>query len=149
MNAFVFQTPPPAGAAAGANATTTTTQVPTAPTDAAPQGGQPGGGMGSILFMVVAFLPVILLMWFTSRSQQKKQKALEARLKKGDRVLTQSGLVGKIAEIGDPRYIKLEIAPGVRVQMLKTAIAGIEGDVAAAAAKSSGKGESAPASDTK
>lgn len=105
--------------------------------------------MGSILFMVVAFLPVILLMWFTSRSQQKKQKALEARLKKGDRVLTQSGLVGKIAEIGDPRYIKLEIAPGVRVQMLKTAIAGIEGDVAAAAAKSSGKGESAPASDTK
>lgn len=140
MNAFVLQTPP----APGANATTTT-QVPTAPIEGAPQGGQPGG-MGSMLFMLVAFLPVILLMWFTSRSQQKKQKALEAKLKKGDRVLTQSGLVGKIAELGDARYVKIEVAPGVRVQMLKTAIAGIEGDVAAPAAKSSAKGQDSPAS---
>lgn len=101
--------------------------------------------MGSALFMVIAFLPVILLMWFTSRSQRKKQQALESKLKKGDRVLTQSGLVGKIAEIGDPRYVKIEVAPGVRVQMLKTAIAGIEGDTAAAAATSSAKGKDSPA----
>lgn len=90
-----------------------------------------------MLFMLVAFLPVILLMWFTSRSQQKKQRALEAKLKKGDRVVTQFGMVGKVAEIGDARYLKLEIAPGVRVEMLKTAVAGIEGDVAAQSAKSS------------
>ncbi len=101
--------------------------------------------MGSVLFMLIAFLPVILLMWFTSRSQQKKQKALEARLKKGDRVLTQFGVVGKVAELGDTRYVKLEVAPGVRIQMLKTAIAGIE-EVASGA---KGKNEPAPANESK
>ena len=142
MNAFVLQTTPPAP---GVNVTTTT-QAPAVPEGAA-QGAPPGGGMGGVLFMLIAFLPVILLMWFTSRSQQKKQKALEARLKKGDRVLTQFGVVGKIAELGDARYVKLEIAPGVRIQMLKTAIAGIEGDAASGAAK--GKDEPAPANESK
>lgn len=103
--------------------------------------------MGSMLFMLIAFLPVILLMWFTSRSQQKKQKALESKLKKGDRVLTQFGVVGKISELGDARYVKLEVAPGVRIQMLKTAIAGIEGEAASSAAK--GKDEPAPANESK
>lgn len=145
-----MQTPPsPGGASPGANANTQTLQAQPSAPDAPTQGGQPGGGMGGMLMMLLAFLPVILMMWFTSRSQQKKQKALEAKLKKGDRVLTQSGLVGKLAEIGDPRYVKIEIAPGVRVQMLKTAIAGIEGDVAATAAKSSAKDEPASAGDNK
>lgn len=102
--------------------------------------------MGSLLFMLIAFLPVILLMWFTARSQQKKQKALEAKLKKGDRVITQFGIVGKIAELGDPRYVKLEIAPGVRIQMLKSAIAGIEDDTASGA---KGKDETGPAKESK
>lgn len=98
-----------------------------------------------MLIMLLAFLPVILLMWFTSRSQQKKQKELETKLKKGDRVVTNSGLVGKVSELGEGRYFKLEIAPGVKVQMLRSAIAGIEADGETAKAK----GEPAPASDKK
>jgi preprotein translocase YajC subunit len=80
------------------------------------------------------------------RRQQKKQKDLETKLKKGDRVVTSSGLVGKVAELGDGRYFKLEIAPGVKVQMLRSAIAGIEADGGETA---KAKGETAPASDKK
>jgi preprotein translocase subunit YajC len=76
--------------------------------------------------MLVAFLPVVLFMYFTSRSQQKKQKELESKLKKGDRVVTTSGLVGKLVEIDASRHVKLEIAPGVKVQMLRTAITGLD-----------------------
>jgi len=102
--------------------------------------------MGGLLLTLLMFVPVILLMWFTARSQQKKQKALEARLKKGDRVVTQFGVVGKIAELSDSRYVKLEIAPGVRIQMLKSAIAGIEDDAASSA---KGKDDAAPANESK
>jgi preprotein translocase subunit YajC len=73
-------------------------------------------------------------MLWSSRSQQKKQAAALADLKKGDRVLTQSGLVGKLVEIGD-RYAKVELAPGVKVEVLKSGLLGRDvGEPAAASA---------------
>ncbi|KYF95513.1 hypothetical protein BE20_45190 [Sorangium cellulosum] len=79
----------------------------------------------------------LLLIFVMTRSQNKKQKQLESNLKAGDRVVTQSGLIGKITDINpnSPR-VKLEIAPGVNVQILKSAIQGQDpGEVAAADAK--------------
>ncbi len=63
------------------------------------------------------------MMFFSTRSQQKKQQAALAALQKGDRVLTQSGLVGKLVEMGD-RYAKVELAPGVKVDIIKTGLIG-------------------------
>lgn len=60
-----------------------------------------------------------------TRSQNKKQKDLESSLKTGDRVITNSGIAGRIVDMGE-RYIKVEIAPGVNVQMVKSAIQGHE-----------------------
>ena len=77
-----------------------------------------------MLLMLMAFLPVILFMFFSSRSQQKKQKAMESKLKKGDRIVTTSGLVGKLVDPIEGRHAKVEIAPGVKVTILRTAIAG-------------------------
>jgi len=82
-----------------------------------------------MLFPILLLLPVILLLLWSSRSQQKKQQAALAALKKGDRVVTQSGLVGKLLELGD-RYAKVEIAPGVKVEILKSGLIGKDtGDV--------------------
>src|SRR5690606_5283852 len=61
----------------------------------------PGSGLG-MLFPLLLLVPLLLMMFFSTRSQQKKQQAALAALKKGDRVLTQSGLVGKLVEMGDP-----------------------------------------------
>ena len=68
-----------------------------------------------MLLMLMAFLPVIFFMFFTSRSQQKKQKELESKLKKGDRVVTQSGLVGKLVDTGRRAARQARDAPGVKV----------------------------------
>jgi preprotein translocase subunit YajC len=65
---------------------------------------------------------VVFLFW-SSRSQQKKQEAAISALKKGDRVVAQSGLVGRLVEI-DQRYAKVELAPGVKVQMLRSSLVG-------------------------
>ena len=76
---------------------------------------------------MLMFLLPLLLVFFMTRNQSKKQREIEAGLKPGDKVVTQAGLIGKLVEVGE-RTVKLEIAPGVNVQVLKASIQGIEGD---------------------
>lgn len=90
-----------------------------------PQGGGGLFGGGGFSTMLLMLLPVVVLL-ISMRGQNKKQKQLESMLKTGDTVVTQSGLIGKILEMNE-RTVKLEIAPGVNVRMLKTAIQGVDG----------------------
>src|SRR5690606_10278784 len=74
-------------------------------------------------------------------SQQKKQEQAVAGLKKGDRIVTQSGLVGKLLDL-DQRYAKLELGPGMKVTVLRSSLAGRD-------AEDSAKGSDAKGSDAK
>jgi len=76
-----------------------------------------------LMFPLLLLVPLLLMMFFSTRSQQKKQAAALAALQKGDKVLCQGGLVGKLVEIGD-RYAKVEISPGVKVDIIKTSLIG-------------------------
>ena len=76
--------------------------------------------MAYLPFLVIALMIPLLL---SQRSQSKKQAAAVAALVKGDRVLMQGGLIGKLVEVGD-RYAKVELSPGVKVDVLKTALLG-------------------------
>lgn len=97
-------------------------------------GGPPPGGL-SQMFPLLIVVPMLAVMFFMSRSQQKKQKEMETKLKAGDRVVTQSGIIGKLTE-KDDRTVKIEIAPGIKVKMVRTAIVGLDtSDEPAASAK--------------
>jgi len=73
---------------------------------------------------LLILIPFILILFFQSRSQTKKQEANIAGLKKGDRVLTQSGLVGRLLSI-EGRYAKLELPPsGTKVTILRSGLLG-------------------------
>lgn len=101
--------------------------------EAAPGQASAPGGLG-MLFPLLLFLPIILLLFWQSRSQQKKQEATLSSLKKGDRVITQSGLIGRLTSI-EGRYAELSLLPGgTKVTMLKTSIVGRDADEAPAAA---------------
>jgi preprotein translocase subunit YajC len=84
--------------------------------------------------MLAMIAPLLLLMFWSSRSQAKKQEKVLASLTKGDRVLTQSGLVGKYLETSD-RFAKIEIAPGVKVDVLRSSILGKDSAETQAAAE--------------
>lgn len=101
------------------------------PKSTAPEEGPSGGLLGSPFFFLILFVPLIVMMFWSSRSQQKKQEKALGELKKGDWVLTQAGLRGKLIEKGE-RFIKLEIAPGTKVDILKSAVLGKDGSEAAA-----------------
>ncbi|MFT3849684.1 MAG: preprotein translocase subunit YajC [Propionivibrio sp.] len=78
---------------------------------------------------LMQFLPIILmfgvLYFLMIRPQMKKakeHKALIAALAKGDEVVTQAGIAGRIAKVGDD-FIAVEIAEKVEVQIQKSAVA--------------------------
>lgn len=76
------------------------------------------------------FVPLILIfaiMWFLLiRPQQKKLKehqAMVAALRRGDQVITQGGLIGKVTKVKEAEEVEVEIADGVRVRVVKATIA--------------------------
>lgn len=112
---FSLQNIPPAPGRQGSETATTAPASHDAPPAQSP------GIFGYLpLLLVAVMIPMLLL---SSRSQSKKQAATIAGLAKGDRVLLQGGLVGKLVELGD-RYAKVEIAPGVKVDFLKNSLLG-------------------------
>ncbi len=77
---------------------------------------------------LMQFIPLILVMgvlyFFMIRPQSKKaneQKTMLDSLKKGDSVVTNSGLIGIISKVDDAEII-LEIASGIEVKHLKASI---------------------------
>ncbi len=91
--------------------------APGAGAGAAPSPGSPLGGFMPLLMMLVIFVPFFLLM---SR-RQKKEQAARSALKKGDKVMGNSGLIGELVEMDD-KVAKVKIAPGVTVQMLANTV---------------------------
>ena len=76
------------------------------------------------------FIPLILIfaiMYFLLiRPQQKKLKehqAMVAALRRGDQVVTQGGMVGKVVKVRDDGELEVEIADGVKVRVIQSTIA--------------------------
>ena len=53
--------------------------------------------------------------------RQKKEQESRKGLKKGDKVVTQAGLIGELLEM-DEKVAKVKIAPGVNVQVLASSL---------------------------
>ncbi|WP_415403452.1 preprotein translocase subunit YajC [Tateyamaria sp. SN3-11] len=76
------------------------------------------------------FIPLILIfaiMYFLLiRPQQKKVKehaAMVSALRRGDQVVTQGGLIGKVVKVKDDNEIEVELAEGVKVRVVQSTIA--------------------------
>ncbi|MBI4082046.1 MAG: preprotein translocase subunit YajC [Candidatus Lambdaproteobacteria bacterium] len=91
-----------------------------------PSGGTGGGGAGSLIQSLIPFALIFAIFWFlVIRPQQKKSKAhreMLGSLKKGDEVITDSGLYGTIQKLAEDA-VSLEIAPKVTVRVARTRIA--------------------------
>tara|TARA_R110002167_G_scaffold140588_3_gene328480 strand:+ start:255 stop:545 length:291 start_codon:yes stop_codon:yes gene_type:complete len=59
------------------------------------------GDIGSFLPFILMFVVVYFFMIAPQMKRAKKEKKFAAELKKGDKIITKSGLHGKILEIGE------------------------------------------------
>ena len=96
-----------------------------------PQG---GSALGSLLPLV---LIIAIFYFFMIRPQMKKQKEVRIfreGIKKGDKVLTVSGVYGKVSEVSDTTVL-LEIADGVRIKVDKAGLVKDTSDISTEKAK--------------
>ena len=93
-------------------------------------GNAAGGLFGGDLAGITQFLPIVLIFivfyFLLIRPQQQRQKTLKAMVaavKRGDRVVTAGGIVGQVQRVREGSdEVEVEIAPNVRVQVIRDTI---------------------------
>ncbi len=87
---------------------------------------QAAGGAAAGLTSFVPIILIFVIMYFLMiRPQQKKVKAHRAMIeavRRGDQVVTQGGLIGKVVKVADTE-VEVEIATGVKVKVVKATLA--------------------------
>ena len=86
------------------------------------------GGAGSIASIVPLILIFVIMYFLILRPQQKKVKdhqELVKNIRRGDTVVTNGGLVGKVTKVVDDEQIEIEVSDGVRIRQMRQMIAGV------------------------
>ena len=83
-----------------------------------------GSLFGSFLIpMVLVFGIMYLLIIRPQQKQVKAHKALIAALRRGDQVVTQGGIIGKVSRVKEgENEIEVEIADGVKVRVVRSTV---------------------------
>ncbi len=91
--------------------------------------GTGSGGFGSTFGSLIPLLLIFAIMYFIIiRPQQKKAKEhnlMVGALKRGDQVLTQGGIIGKITKVKDESEVELEIATNTKVRVMRSTIVNV------------------------
>lgn len=97
-----------------------------------------GAGAGSAFASFIPLILIFAIMYFLLiRPQQKKlkeHKAMIEALRRGDQVVTQGGIVGKVTKVQEDGMVEVEIAENVKVKVLKATIAQVMNKTEPAAA---------------
>lgn len=83
----------------------------------------------SLFEMVLPFGAIFVIFYFLIIRPQgkrlKEHEKLVTALKRGDEIITNSGILGKIDGMTD-QFVTLEVSEGVKIKMLKKQIAGTQ-----------------------
>lgn len=93
---------------------------------AAAPAAQQGGGTQMIIMLAIFGLVFYFMIYRPQAKRIKEQKNLMAALSKGDEVLTQGGLVGKITKVSEEKdFVVVAIAEGTEIIVQKGAITAV------------------------
>ncbi|WP_026224679.1 preprotein translocase subunit YajC [Methyloversatilis thermotolerans] len=84
----------------------------------------PTGGLMGLLPIILMFGVIWFLMIRPQMKRAKEHKALVEALAKGDEVVTQGGMAGRITKVGDA-FVTIELAPNVEVAVQRQAVANV------------------------
>ena len=80
-----------------------------------------GGGIESMLVIVLMFVVLYFLMIRPQMKRTKEHKTMIDALQKGDEVVTAGGMLGRISKLNE-NFVTLEIANGVEIQVQRAAV---------------------------
>ena len=86
-------------------------------------------GAGSLIGSMLPLVLIFGIMYFLLiRPQQKKMKdhqAMLAKVAKGDTVVTNGGLIGKVVRVVDDHELLVEVGENVKVRVLKAGLSDV------------------------
>lgn len=97
---------------------------------AAPSG---AAGLASFVPLILVFVIMYFLMIRPQQKKMKEHRSMVEALKKGDEVVTQGGIIGKVTAVKEGE-VEVEIAPGVKTRVVRGSISNVVTRTAPAAA---------------
>ncbi len=87
-----------------------------------------GDTYGPLNYLIyVPFVLIFVIMYFLilrpQRQQQKRREEMLKAVRRGDTVVTNGGIVGKVTKVVDDNEVELQIADGVKVRAIRSLIA--------------------------
>jgi preprotein translocase subunit YajC len=87
------------------------------------------GGDGGMLMSLLPFILIFVIMYFLIlRPQQKRVKShaeMVKNVRRGDTVITNGGLIGKVTKVVDDDQIEIEVAEGVRIRQMRQMVSDV------------------------
>jgi preprotein translocase subunit YajC len=90
-------------------------------------GAGPGGGLLSLVPFILIFVIFYFMLILPQQKRKKQADAMLAALKKGDKVITASGIWGTVTNMGKDT-LTLQIADNTKIKIQKEHIARLRGD---------------------
>ncbi|MBC6411639.1 MAG: preprotein translocase subunit YajC, partial [Hyphomonadaceae bacterium] len=87
-----------------------------------------GGGGGGVMVQILPLVVIFAIFWFLlirpQQQRMKKHRKMLAEIKRGDVVVTNGGLVGKVTKATEDE-LTLEIGKGVKVKAVRSMMADV------------------------
>jgi preprotein translocase subunit YajC len=83
-------------------------------------------GFESLIPLILIFAIMYFLLIRPQQKKLKEHQAMVAALRRGDQVVTQGGVIGKVTKVKDEsNEIEVEIAPNVQVRVVRGTITSV------------------------
>ena len=77
---------------------------------------------GQLVPLILIFAIMYFLLIRPQQKKAKEHRAMVEALRRGDQVVTQGGVIGKVAKVKDENELEVEIADGVKVRVVQSTI---------------------------
>ena len=83
-------------------------------------------GIESLIPLLLIFAIMYFLLIRPQQKKLKEHQEMVAALRRGDQVVTQGGLIGKVTKVkDDSNEVEVEIAQGVNVKVVRSTISSV------------------------
>jgi preprotein translocase subunit YajC len=82
-----------------------------------------GGAIASFIPLILIFAIMYFLLIRPQQKRVKEHAKMVEALRRGDQIVTQGGVIGKVSKVKDDGEIEVEIADGVRIRVVKSTVA--------------------------
>ncbi len=82
-----------------------------------------GGAFAQFIPLILIFAIMYFLLIRPQQRKLKTHRAMVQALRRGDQVVTQGGLIGKVSKVKDDDEVEVELAPNIKVRVVKSTIA--------------------------